>query len=94
MKVGVKVDGVMVLVGIAALGGLYLYTKRNDLIAAVDPTNPDNVVNNAAKDLIGEDRLAYGFDRFFGAIDLLNPLAPESRKQYARQIYGVNNGLD
>lgn len=89
MNVGVKIDGTMVLVGVGLLGALYLYNKRNALYAAIDPTNPENAVNNVAKDLIGEERLAGGFDKIFGAIDLINPFAPEYRKNYAKELYGV-----
>ena len=56
-NIGVKIDGVMLLTVLALGAGVYLYTKRGAVVASVDPTNQDNLINQAAEGLVGTDNL-------------------------------------
>jgi hypothetical protein len=87
--VNVKVDGLMVIAGLGVLVLGYAYYKRGQIIAAINPANPDNIVNTAVLSALGEDTYAEVGDYVFGAIDLLNPF--NDSDAYARQVYGLDN---
>lgn len=53
----------------------------------VNPANPGNVVNTAVTKAVGEKNMATAADRFFGAVDLLNPFNNDDT--YAKIIWGI-----
>lgn len=76
---------------IGAAGAYFISQKTTQ---AIDPTNPDNIFNQGAINLgeaITGDPNATGvlFDHIYGALDLVNPFAPDYRKDYARQVWGL-----
>lgn len=48
MAVSVRVDGVMVVAGLALAGAAFLYWKRDAIAAALDPTRESNLAHQAA----------------------------------------------
>ncbi len=50
--IGVKVDGLMVLVVAGIIAGVVVYTKRKNIIESVDPTNANNIVNQSATSIV------------------------------------------
>ncbi len=53
MGVDVKVDGVMVVTGIAVIAAIYLAARKDALVAAVNPADDRNLANRAVN-AIGE----------------------------------------
>ncbi|WP_444957748.1 hypothetical protein [Microbulbifer sp. ZKSA002] len=90
MGVKVRIDGIMLLVLLALALVAWLWFKRKEIARAVDPTNPDNVINQAAQDIVGEDRLQSGFEKAFAFWDLINPF--NESDHYARQVWGLDGG--
>ncbi|WP_444884864.1 hypothetical protein [Microbulbifer sp. PSTR4-B] len=88
MSVKVQIDGVMVLTGVAVGAVGLAWWNRQSLVNLVNPTHQDNIVNRAAKEVVGEDNLRGFFDRVFGAVDLVNPL--NESDDYARQVWGLD----
>ncbi|WP_211831162.1 hypothetical protein [Kistimonas asteriae] len=83
-----------IVLGIGALGVYVLYRGAGTAAQAINPVNPDNVFNQAANGLgeaITGDPNATGdlFDHLYGGLDLLNPWAPDYRKDYAKQVWGM-----
>ncbi|WP_406827713.1 hypothetical protein [Microbulbifer sp. ARAS458-1] len=87
--VSIKVDGLMVLTGAAVVGAGLIYWQGKKALSAVNPSDPNNVINRAVTDAVGEDRISNVANHIFGAVDLVNPWAPDYRKDYAKQIYGI-----
>lgn len=56
-------------------------------INKVNPASSENIINQAAEHVIGEENLATAADYFFGAIDLINPW--NDSDEYARSVYGL-----
>lgn len=84
-----------ILLGIGALGAYVLYRGAGQVAQAINPVNPDNVFNQAAENLgeaITGDPNATGdlFDHIYGGLDLVNPWAPDYRKAYAKQVWGID----
>lgn len=89
MGVRVRVDGLMVL-AVAAVGtGAFLYFKGGKIVNAINPANPDNVVNTAVEDTFGEENVATFFDYVFGGVDLINPF--NKSDTYAKQVWGLDD---
>ena len=83
----VTVKDVGGIIALAALGiGVvwYVKNKAGAVVTAVNPANPNNVINTAAKNLVGEQRLANATDRAFAAVDLMNPF--NESDQYAKDV--------
>lgn len=88
-RVSIQIDGLTVVAGLALVGAGLLYWQGRRAISAINPTNPDNVINAAVTEAVGEERISNIADHLFGMIDLLNPMAPEYRREYAKQVYGL-----
>ena len=83
-----------VLLGVGALGVYVISRKASDVADALNPVSQDNIFNQAANELgeaITGNPNATGsfFDHIYGGLDLLNPWAPDNRKQYAKQVWGL-----
>lgn len=93
MSVSVKdVSGILVLAALG-IGAVWLVRKKaGAVVNAVNPVNPDNVFNTAAKNVVGEQRLQGGFDRVFAGIDLINPF--NESDDYAKQVIAGGMGFD
>lgn len=93
MRSTVQIDGLTVVAGLAVIGAGLVYWQGRRALAAVNPADPDNVINAAVTDAVGEERISSVADHIFGAWDLLNPLAPEYRRDYAKQVwFGSDDG--
>jgi hypothetical protein len=87
-KMGVRIDGIMVLTGVALVGGYYLYKKRNAIIAGINPADSRNIVNQAVVGVVGQEKINAVGDKIFAAIDLINPF--NESDAYARMVYGLD----
>ena len=77
------------LLALAAVAGFVVYQKGETLITEkLNPASPENIVYQAVKG----DTLDTLADYYFGLFDLMNPWAPDYRRQYARQVWGLANG--
>lgn len=87
MSVSVRVDGIMVLTGLAIAGGLYLYSKR-DLLNKINPASSENVVYQAvSENSIQGSHNGYSYDdHLFAAVDLINPF--NETDEYAKKVWG------
>ncbi len=79
---------------IGAAGLYVLSRKAGDVVTAINPMNHDNVFNQAAigfgEAVTGNPQATQGFfDHLYGGADLLNPFAPDYRKQYAKKVWGL-----
>jgi len=99
-KVGVQIDGTMVLVGVALAGVAYVYYKRKEVakVATVglNPTHRENYVNQATKSFVGESNLANYADHFFGVVTNYTPWAlfsSDAEKAYGKKIWSETLGL-
>ncbi|WP_445354180.1 hypothetical protein ACJJI5_12385 [Microbulbifer sp. EKSA008] len=90
MGVKIRVDGIMLLVVLVLVLLAWIWFKRKQIVDAVNPVNPDNVINQAAQNLVGEGRLQSGFDKYFAFWDLINPF--NESDHYARQVWGLDGG--
>lgn len=54
----------------------------------VNPSNPNNLINQAATKVVGEKNMATAADKVFGLMDLLNPF--NESDAYAKIIWGVD----
>lgn len=88
MSVNVRVDGLMVLAGLAVAGAGYAYFKRKDIANAVNPASSENLVYKGLGGGTG-GALDTTANHVFGAVDLINPWAPDYRKVYARKVWGL-----
>ena len=93
--VRVRVDGIMVVAGVGLAAAYYVYSNRQkikDFVAKdLNPASQENLVFEGTQAVVGEENLQDAADYFFGAIDLINPFAPDYRKRYAREVYGMDN---
>lgn len=88
-KVNFKIDGLMVLTAVGVVGAIYLYNKKEKIIAAVDPTNSENIVNQAVIGVVGQENVTNVADKVFAAIDLINPF--NDSDAFARKVYGLDD---
>lgn len=88
MGVNVRVDGLMVIAGLAVAGAGYVYLKRNAITDAVNPASSENLVYKGLGGGTG-GTLDTTANHVFGAVDLINPWAPDYRKDYARKVWGL-----
>lgn len=100
-KVGVQIDGTMVLVGVAALGAAYLYYKKRVVAEVVtvglNPTNRENYINQAVTSAVGVDNLATYNDHLFGVIVNYTPwalFASDAQKSYGKKVWSETLGLN
>lgn len=81
----------LILLGAGALAVVVAGDKLGDALNAINPANNDNIFRRgqvaATDSLIGQDNRIAVEDTIFGALDLLNPWAPEERKRFARQVF-------
>ena len=77
---------IAVLVGVAGLA--YLAYKRKEVIAAINPADERNLVNQAVIGLVGQETVTDVGDKVFAAIDLINPF--NESDDYARMVYGLD----
>lgn len=75
---------------VLVLGVWYLKRRAGALVDAVNPANPDNVINQGFQSAVGEQNAATFFDHFFGLADLLDPFKSTQEKTYARQVWGID----
>lgn len=95
-RVNVRIDGLMVLTVLAIAGGVYVYSKSDEIKAAlkgavnkVNPAHQDNFVNQAVESVAiegGHNGYSYD-DHLFGAIDLINPW--NKNDDYAEKVWGL-----
>ncbi len=87
-KVGIQIDGMMVLVGAAVAGGAYLYSRRG-LLNKFNPASSENLVYQGISDIgIKGDHNGYSYDdHLFAAVDLVNPF--NESDTYAEQVWGL-----
>ncbi|WP_419536199.1 hypothetical protein [Endozoicomonas sp.] len=83
-----------IVLGIGALGAYVLYKGAEKTAAAINPTDENNLFNQGAiglgEAITGNPKATQNlFNRLYGGLDLINPWAPEYRKQYARQVWGL-----
>jgi len=100
-KVNIKIDGIMVLTVVALGAATFVYLKRDDLLAAIDPTNQENLINQAAESVIGVDNLQTVLEPAFEYYDwVTEPTLEEmydptsqnnSTNRHAEEIIGVDN---
>lgn len=79
-------------IAVVAAGGalVYLYYKNKENLGnALNPASSENVVYSGLENTLGQDTVAEAGDSIFGFVDLINPWAPEYRRNYARQVYGL-----
>lgn len=79
---------------IGAVGVYFLSQKAGSALEAVNPVNQDNIFNQGAQNfgeaLTGNpDATQNFFSHIYGGLDLLNPWAPDYRKEYAAQSWGL-----
>lgn len=91
-RVGVQIDGVMVLTTLALAGGIYAYSKRHligEALNKVNPTHSDNFINQTAeKYAIQGGHNGYTYDtHLFAAFSLANPWS--KNREYAKQVWGL-----
>ncbi len=88
MSVSLRIDGIMVLTGLAIGAGLYVYNKR-ELLNKINPASHDNVVYTTVSDnSIQGGHNGYSYDdHLFAFFDLINP-ANES-DAYAEKVWGL-----
>ena len=89
LPVAIKLDGTMVLVIIGIGAAIYIYNKKEAIVSAINPADPQNVINQAVTKAVGQENIATAADYGFGAFDLLNPFASQERKNYAKLVYGI-----
>jgi len=80
-NVSMRIDGMMVFVAMLVGAVIYISIKRQAVVDAVNPANQENIINSAAKDVVGKENLQSVFNRIYGAVDLVNP--------WARQVWGL-----
>lgn len=81
----------LVVLLVIAGGAWYLRKRGAAVIEAVNPFNNENIVINSVESAVGEDRVAVIGDYIFGGIALLNPWADDTSKNYARNVYGLDD---
>lgn len=91
MKVNVSGGAVLAVAGVGvALGAaFFLRNKAAAVGAALNPANPENIVNKAVSSVAiqgGHNGYSYD-DHLFAAMDLLNPW--NESDIYAEQVWGV-----
>lgn len=90
--VNLRVDGVMVLTGIALLGGVYLYSKQNAVkkvfTEKLNPASNKNIIYNTIGQG-GNPELAESDDKFFAYATIYNPFTSKESKQRARDLLDV-----
>ncbi|WP_432459400.1 hypothetical protein [Agarivorans sp. QJM3NY_25] len=83
----------MFVASVALIGGYLLYSKAKDAAQAVNPMSDQNLAYQGTKGLVdeigGEGAFNTVADHIFGGLDLINPWAPEYRKNYAKKVYGL-----
>lgn len=91
MKTTLRIDGTMILIVSVAGLGLFLYAKRNAIKQAAQKVNPASDQNYIYDGIGGNDPdsdFVASSDRFFGAIDLINPFNDDDT--YARRVWGLD----
>ena len=95
MKIAVSGGAVLAVVGVTfAVGSAFLLRKKaGEAIgaggAAINPTNPNNLINKAVTSVAitgGHNGYSYD-DHFFAAIDLINPW--NESDWYAQRVWGL-----
>lgn len=87
--VSFRIDGLTIALVAGGLLAYYLY--KQDFLNKINPASSENVVYQGLNKVVGEENVASGADYFFGAIDLINPFADSTRKEYAKQVYGLKS---
>ena len=95
-NVNVRVDGIMVIAGLAVSALVYLFIKRKAIVTKakeivsedLNPAHEDNLVNRAAQSIVGEDRLQNFFNHLYAGVDLINPF--NKSDDYAREVWGLD----
>lgn len=92
-KVNFRVDGIMILILLVLAALVWLWSKKEKLVSAINPTDPDNVINQAAEAVAIEgDHNGYSYDHhLFAAIDLINPW--NESDAYAEQVWGIGESV-
>ncbi len=78
---------------IGAAGAYILSQKASKAAQAINPVNDENIFNQGAiglgEAITGDPNATSSlFSHIYGGLDLLNPFAPDYRKEYARQVWG------
>ena len=64
MSVGVKIDGLMVLIITGVIAGSVIYINRKKMLEKIDPTNENNIANTSFHRLVNaidpEETRTYG----------------------------------
>ena len=81
---------------VAVLGALYVKRKAGQAAEALNPVNPDNIINQQVVAVVGQDRLTTLGDLVFGGAELLNPFdTDDAGDQMGRDAWGaLFNGID
>lgn len=90
-KVGVQIDGTMVLVALVAVGVGYAYYKKNEIVKTVtedlNPTHQNNIINRGVQGALGRENVSSVADKIFAAADILTPWNGISG--YAKEVWGL-----
>lgn len=75
---------------VGVLGALYLKRKAEQVVKALNPVNPDNIINQQVIAIAGQDRINAVADLVFGGAELLNPFdTDDAGDQIGRDAWGA-----
>ena len=81
-----------IALGVGVLVTGYLIKRGvSDAVESINPTNPDNVINQGAQAVVGKETLQSGFDHLFATVDLINPFQTPERKAFALKVWTGDN---
>lgn len=93
IPVDIKITNTVLLTAVGVGVAYYFYRQLpsfETITNKLNPANPNNIVYENLQNAAGKENVSNVADHIFGAIDLLNPFAPKDRKDYAKQVYGIN----